>query len=136
MPSFGIKSKEHRDTCHYYIKVVLDEAIKIIDFSVLEGNRLESRQKRLFKEGKSKCDGIINKSKHQTIPSLAVDIAPYPIDFSDAEKARARFYHLMGVIKAIAHTKGIEFRFGMDWDGDNTYTDQSFDDLQHLEIII
>ena len=134
MASFGIKSRDILHTCDDRLQEILREAIKVIDFSVLEGYRSTETQQKYYKDGKSKLDGIIKRSKHQSYPSKAVDIAPYPIDFGDKEKARARFYHLMGVIKAISYQKGIPIRFGMDWDGDDNFEDQSFDDLPHLEL--
>lgn len=47
----------------------------------------------------------------------------------------------MGIFKAIAMrlksegniTYGV--RFGLDWDGDDTYRDQTFDDLPHAELV-
>jgi peptidoglycan L-alanyl-D-glutamate endopeptidase CwlK len=118
--------------------------IKIYDFSVIEGHRTQSTQQQYFKEGKSKLDGVNVKSKHQSLPSMAVDIMPFKKDtnaFSGHEKDDRRFYVLMGMVKAVAARLKFEgkithdVRFGLDWDGDDTFRDQTFDDLPHFELV-
>ena len=96
MPKFGETSRSRLDTCHPDLQRICERVIEVTDFSVLEGERTLEQQQKYFKEGKSKLDGVNQKSKHQSKPSNAVDIAPYPIDFNEKEKARARFYHLAG----------------------------------------
>lgn len=151
MYSFGKKSKAQLDTCHRDIQLILNELIKFYDFSVLEGIRTAERQKELFDAGKSKLDGVSLLSKHQGKPdtnrnivSYAVDIMPYSKGenaFSGDEKDDRRFYLMMGMVKAI--TKRLleegkithDVRFGLDWDGDDTFRDQTFDDLPHFELV-
>jgi len=65
------------------------------------------------------------------MPSVAVDIAPYPIDWNNIE----RFAQLGGIIKGIAHTKGVKIRCGFDWDCDGDITDHSFMDWPHIELV-
>ena len=141
MYSFGKVSKERLDTTHRDLQLVCNEVIKHIDFSILEGTRTLEQQQQYFKEGKSKLDGIAQKSKHQSLPSLAVDVAPYPIDFKNEDKAKARFYLLAGYF-FMASEKLFEegkinhkLRWGGDWDSDKEFKDQSFDDLPHFELI-
>lgn len=145
MASFGSKSQERLSTCHEDMQKICNFVIRFYDFSVLEGVRETARQQQLFAEGKSKLDGITKKSKHQPNEdgvSMAVDVAPYPIDFSDEPKTLARFYFLMGMMKMAAemlYDAGEithRLRFGLDWDMDNSFTDQNFDDLPHMELII
>jgi len=149
--TFGKKSTSELKTCHKDIQLILNEAIKIIDISVLEGIRSDIRQMSLYQEGKSHLDGITNKSKHQgkldeygNLVSYAVDIIPYikgENPFDKTPKNLARFYYLMGIIDGIAHKLYNEgkikhlVRFGLDWDGDHQFTDQNFDDLPHMELI-
>ena len=149
MYRFGRKSKEQLLSCHPDIQLILNEVIKYYDFSILEGIRSTIRQGKLFKEGRSKLDGIKKKSKHQgkkygnELVSYAVDIMPYKKGtnaFSGKKKDIARFYFLMGMVKAVSkklledglitHT----VRFGLDWDSDDIFTDQNFDDLPHFEL--
>lgn len=96
---------------------------------VIEGHRTEYDQNRYFLEGKSKV--TFPNSKHNTMPSKAVDIAPYPIDWKDKE----RFYELKKIIFEIAEKQGVKLRWGGDWDGDGDTTDQTFHDLVHFEIL-
>lgn len=136
MASFGKKSNEKIGQCHGDWRTILEEAIKVIDFSVYEGHRDPELQLKYFAEGKSK----VKFGKHNLKPSMAVDVAPYPIDFSNGLKKIARFYYLAGVIKTVAknlYSQGritTKVRWGGDWDGDNDFEDQTFDDLCHFEL--
>jgi len=142
---FGQRSKEQLGSCHPDIITVLSHCIRIVDFSVLEGVRTPERQMQLFIQHRTTLDGTTgHQSKHQPKEhgwSHAVDIAPYPIDFSDEATARARFYFLQGIVKGVSellYTNGVikhRIRQGCDWDGDMDFTDQHFDDLPHLELI-
>lgn len=141
---FSKKSRTRLETCHPDIQAICNEVIKAYDFSVLGGHRTLETQRAYFNEGKSKLDGIHKKSKHQASPSMAVDIMPYKKDtnaFSGHEKDDRRFYMLMGMVKAVAARLKEEgkithdVRFGLDWDGDDTFRDQTFDDLPHFELI-
>jgi len=144
MYNFGDKSKARLETCHPDIQLICKEVIKIYDFSVLEGHRTQETQARYFAEGKSTLDGVNKKSKHQSSPSMAADIMPYKKGsnaFSGHEKDDRRFYMLMGMVKAVAarlKEEGLithDVRFGLDWDGDDTFRDQTFDDLPHFELV-
>jgi peptidoglycan L-alanyl-D-glutamate endopeptidase CwlK len=128
MPSFGKTSNERKKECDYNLQIILDEAIKIVDFSILCGHRTEEEQNQALYEGRSKL--AFPKSKHNNYPSFAVDIAPYPIDWEDTD----RFYYLAGIIKGIAHSKGVKIRWGGDWDSDNDFKDNNFNDLPHFEL--
>jgi peptidoglycan L-alanyl-D-glutamate endopeptidase CwlK len=77
MPRFGSTSRSRLETCHQDIQRVLEHAIISFDFTVVEGHRTLEKQQEYFRNGASKCDGIEKKSKHQSLPSMAVDIAPY-----------------------------------------------------------
>lgn len=138
------KSLEKFKTLHPDLQKILSELIKVYDFAIIEGHRTLEQQQQYYKEGKSKLDGVNNKSKHQSYPSLAVDIMPYKKGtnaFSGDELDTMRFYFMMGMVKVIAHnlldkgeiSHGV--RFGLDWDGDDTFTDQTFHDLPHFELI-
>jgi hypothetical protein len=48
--------------------------ISPLDFAITSGLRTKEEQNKLFKQGKSKCDGIKNISKHQE--GKAIDICP------------------------------------------------------------
>lgn len=129
MYKFGRKSYERSLTCDPRLQDILNEAIKIIDFSVLCGHRGETEQNKAFNEGRSKLKWP--QSKHNSLPSMAVDIAPYPINWDDTE----RFAHLIGIVRGIAAMKGYKLRVGIDWDNDGDIRDHSFMDYPHIELI-
>ena len=114
MPSFGTKSQERLETCDPQIQLVLQEAIKHYDFSVLEGHRTEEKQQEYFESGASKVK--FPNSKHNVYPAMAVDVVPYPIDWDNLQ----RFKELSEVIKEACKTVGIEnLHWGFDlwqWD--------------------
>lgn len=106
----------------------MNEVIKHYDIVILCGFRGKDEQEKAVAEGKSKVH--FPNSKHNVTPSLAVDIAPYPIDWNDMK----RWWHLAGYVKATAERLGIKIRQGADWDGDNDFKDQKFIDLPHVEL--
>lgn len=128
MYSFGSRSKERLATCHQDIQFVMNEAIRMIDFTVLCGHRTKEEQDKAYKAGRSKLQ--FPQSKHNKTPSLAIDVAPWPIDWH----RKGRFYYMAGIIMGIARGMGIKMRFGGDWSMDGDITDQTFNDLPHFEL--
>jgi peptidoglycan L-alanyl-D-glutamate endopeptidase CwlK len=57
------------------------QVIKKTDFSVICGHRSKEDQDKAFAEGHSKLKWP--NSKHNKVPSEAVDIVPYPVDWND-----------------------------------------------------
>jgi len=129
VPNFGTESRKRLDTCDQDLIDICESVIQVYDFTVLEGFRSNARQDDLFRQGKSKLRA--GESAHNSNPSRAVDIAPWPIDWDDTR----RFYYLQGMIKQAAAQLGIEIRQGADWDGDGSFADQSFHDLPHVELL-
>jgi len=139
MSSFGSKSLENLSTCDLRLQIICNEAIKFIDFKVLEGHRGEEAQHAAFLSGASKLDWP--NGKHNLFPSRAVDVAPIyydrggQIDWRDIPA----FARLAGFLEAIAYLKGIKVRLGMDWDGDwrtaGHDPGESFLDAPHLEVL-
>jgi peptidoglycan L-alanyl-D-glutamate endopeptidase CwlK len=130
MPRYSQRSKDRLATCHNHLQVLFNEVIKHFDCTILEGTRDKEAQDKYFKEGKTKVK--YPNSKHNRFPSLAVDVAPYPVDWRNT----ARFYYFAGFVKGIAMQMGIKIRWGGDWDGDTEVRDQSFNDLPHFEVIL
>ena len=109
MPRFSRRSMAKLMTCHPSLREVLLEAIKVYDFSVLCGHRGKEDQNRAVAEGNSRLSWP--NSKHNSDPSMAVDLAPYPIDWDDLE----RFYYLATVVLAVACRKQIPLVWGGHW---------------------
>jgi|TARA_R110000824_G_scaffold354089_2_gene541173 hypothetical protein len=124
MPRFGKRSKERLKGVNSKLVNVLNELVKIMDVTIIEGLRTEARQNELLAQGKSKT----KYSKH--LEGKAVDLAPYPIDWKDRE----RFHYMGGMVRGIGQQMGVTIRWGGDWDSDGEIKDNGFDDLVHVEI--
>ena len=124
MPRFGKTSKERLKGVKPKLVNVLNELVKIMDVTIIEGLRTEARQKELVAQGKSKT----KYSKH--LQGKAVDLAPYPINWKDRE----RFHYMGGMVRGIGKQMGVRIRWGGDWDSDGDINDNKFDDLVHVEI--
>ncbi len=93
-----------------------------------EGHRSETRQNKLLEEGKTKV--AYPKGRHNSSPSLAVDVAPYPINWNDRE----RFHLFAGYVLGMARRMGYTLRWGGDWNMNFEVGDNQFDDFPHFEI--
>ena len=124
MPHFGKKSKQRLKGVDDKLITVLNELIKIMDVTIIEGVRSKERQAELLKQGATK----VKYSKH--MEGKAVDLAPYPIDWDN----RDGFHYMGGMIRGIAQQLNINVRWGGDWDSDGDVKDNSFDDLVHIEL--
>lgn len=136
MPKFGSRSKRRLEGVHPDLVEVLNEAIKYVDFTILEGVRSTDRQQELFDDGKSKT---LN-SKHLEQDDgygHAVDLALYHKDRPNVRwDDRDGFVALAFFIKGIATQMGIKIRLGVDWDGDFNIGEHSFFDGPHMEILL
>ena len=128
MPKFGKRSKNALSSCDERLIKVFDEVIKTVDCSVLEGHRGQSKQDKYYEEGKSKVK--YPSGRHNKLPSMAVDVAPYPIDWDDRE----RFHLFAGFVLGIAKSMGINLRWGGDWNQNFEVDDNKFDDFPHFEL--
>jgi len=128
MPSFSDASKAKLKTCDTRLQRLFEQVVREFDCTILEGHRGQEAQDKAFSEGKSQIRWP--NGKHNKVPSLAVDVAPYPIDWKDRE----RFTYFAGYVKGIAFMLGVPIRWGGDWDQDTEVDDNTFDDLPHFEI--
>lgn len=129
MAQFGTVSKERLATCEKPLQDLMNEVIKHFDCSIICGHRNQADQNKAVAEGMSKTPWP--ESRHNTYPSKAVDIMPYPIDWKDTN----RIYMFVGIVRGIATQMKIPIRCGADWDGDMQTKDQNFHDLPHIELI-
>lgn len=128
MPTFSLDSEKQLATCDPRLQKVLRTAILFVDFKVLEGHRDKASQEKAYREGKSQVRWP--NGKHNSLPSKAVDIAPWPIDWSDTE----RFVAVCNFIRGIAAGMGVTLRWGGDWDSDWNVKEERFRDYGHLEL--
>jgi len=136
---FGARSLERLNTCHPTLQYVIREAMiyDLMDFTVLVGHRDQAAQEEAFFKGASKLRWP--DSKHNSFPSLAIDIAPWPIRWGEVGgptriKDIGRFYKLAGIVLATSRQLEIPIRWGGDWNMNGDVYDQDFDDLAHFEL--
>ena len=145
MFTFGDKSKQKLASCHKDLILIMELAISIspIDFGISEGQRTTERQQKLFREGKSRIDGISKMGMHNYTPSMACDIFAYIPQQKNLAYDYATLTFLAGLITSCAnilHEKGAinnVVRWGGNWDSDDIIIkDQNFIDLPHFELQI
>ena len=129
MPSFGKTSTERLLHCHSYLQLLFEEVVKDFDCSILVGYRGKEEQEKMVTQKRSKLHWP--DSRHNRMPSMAVDVAPYPIDWEDTD----RFYFFAGYVTATAKRLGLKIRWGGDWDQDYDLSDNKFNDLVHFELV-
>lgn len=131
---FGSTSLARLATCDPRLQVVMRAAIAqgLMDMTVTEGHRDQATQDKYFNEGKSRVQ--FPNSKHNTMPSRAVDVAPYVNGNLSYDQRHC--CHLAGIILGIAASLGVKLRWGGNWDQDGEpVTDQDFQDLVHFELV-
>lgn len=109
MYKFSESSQEKLNSCHPFLQEICNELIKETDFTVLCGYRGKQEQNDAFAKGASKLK--YPKSKHNSSPSLAIDIAPYPVNWNN----HVAFKDLAIKFKHIAELKSINVTWGGDW---------------------
>ena len=115
--TLGPRSRKNLEGVHKDLQRVVERAIEITDkdFTVIEGLRSKSRQRKLVNDGKSKT----MNSRHLT--GHAVDIAPWPISWDWDE-----FYPIADAMKEAADELGVDLEWGGDW--------KSFPDAPHWQL--
>jgi len=129
MYKYSTQSEEKLKMCDSKIQKVMKKVIKIYDVSIIYGHRCSTQQFELYKKGRiekkynvkenywkivdkdkilTNCDGYDVKSKHNVKPSLAIDVAPYPLDWNN----EYRFYYMAGLIQGVAFSMKINLKWG------------------------
>ena len=137
--TLGPTSLKNLRGVHPALVSVVQRAIQITeqDFSVLEGIRTDERQAELYAQGRTKPGKIVTwtlKSPH--IPKAdgyghAVDLVPYPIDWSDLPK----FDAIAKAMFQAAEEVGVAIRWGADWDRDGIARERGETDSPHFELV-
>jgi len=129
MARFSRSSKSKLATTHLRLQELFKRVIRGYDCKVLCGYRDRGEQDKAFKSKRSTKS--YPQSKHNHLPSIAVDVVPYPIDWDDME----RFRHFVGYVEGVASMMGMKIRNGGDWDSDHEFDDQRFIDMPHFEYL-
>lgn len=109
MPQFSERSLKNLAQCDERLQRVAHEAIKHFDFTVICGHRGEAEQNAAYSRGASKLR--FPASKHNSLPSLAMDCTPVPLDWHDI----GAFQKMVKVMKEAAEVVGVKLTFGADW---------------------
>ncbi len=136
--TFGTTSAAKLSTCDDRIQRVMRRALGygLMDITVLEGVRTLEKQQEEFRAGRSEIDGVNKLSKHQEVPSRAVDVMPWPavVNGVNVWDDKQRFAVMAGLILAAAKEEGVALRWGGDWDGDGNNADSKLHDMPHFEL--
>ncbi|MCE7576184.1 M15 family peptidase [Aliivibrio fischeri] len=128
MNKFSPISATRLASCHPQLQAVFTKVLEICDCSILCGHRTEAEQNAL---PSTNTQVRFPNSKHNSVPSKAVDATPYPYDEDDRE----RFSYFAGIVIGVGASMGVAIRWGGDWDKDNELKDNGFDDLMHFELV-
>lgn len=132
---FGTISEYNLSSCSPSLQRLMREAIrrapKWLDFAITCGHRNRADQEKAFRDGASKKHWP--DSKHNSIPSLAVDVRPASPFNAEDWNDKLRFARLIGFIECVAIDLGIPIRVGLDFSGDGRTIDETFVDIPHIE---
>jgi len=120
MPSFGKRSKERLSSCHPDLQELLNSVITVQDCTIICGHRGMAEQQAAYDSKNSTVQ--FPNSKHNSCPSMAVDIAPWPLDWDDIQG----FKDLAETVKDCAKQLDIEIVWGGDW--------KTFKDYPHYQL--
>ncbi|MBN9067072.1 MAG: hypothetical protein J0H60_11600 [Rhizobiales bacterium] len=138
MAKFSAVSLARLESAHPLLQKVMHAAIEKYDFTILQSQRGRADQEEAFRKGNTHAH--FGQSAHNWSPAIALDVAPYPIDWKDA----ARFVALNKVIGCfnpetgfgygLAKDMQIPLRWGGDWNFNGKTTDEHLVDLPHYEL--
>jgi peptidoglycan L-alanyl-D-glutamate endopeptidase CwlK len=142
MNKWSKSSKEKLKTCHGDLQTLANFVLSVHDCTVVWGTRTQEQQDKLVLEGKSKLN--YPNSKHNTYPSLAIDLAPYVPSLSGVTWDREYSLYFAGIVLGCADTlykKGIinnMVRWGGNWSTvrDKSFKQISFYDGLHFELVM
>ncbi len=126
-----------------YIKNVL-----CIDHSILEGHRDKETQNRYYEQIPKVTNVQWPDSKHNSLPSMAVDVVPYVrikgikggIHWNNKDSViREKYYKDMVMFATIFKMVGLllfqtKITLGMDWNNNYSLLDNRFMDYPHAEL--
>ena len=133
-------SSKKLSTCDDRLQQLFNEVLKKMDFTVACGHRTMEEQNEEYKSGRSQLQ--YPNSKHNTYPSLAIDVYPYVNKRMVNGSQKYDLYQICffaGIVKATADQLNIPIIWGGDWNNDYIFdallNEKSFQDLPHFELI-
>jgi len=120
MPKLSAASRGRLAAAHPLLQQLFSAIAEEAPILVLDSQRGRVAQERAFSLGNSRAH--FGQSAHNWSPAIALDVAPYPIDWNNLD----RFRSLAAVVKAKAKALGIPIAWGGDW--------TSIKDFPHYEL--
>jgi peptidoglycan L-alanyl-D-glutamate endopeptidase CwlK len=131
MYKYSQRSKNNLATASEPLQILFNEVIKKVDVTVIYGHRNKQEQELMVSQGYSKLN--FPNSKHNSWPSQAVDVAPYPIDWNDLQRfanTAKIIFETWNELKAEGKVKGF-IRWGGNW---KTVYDESWKQVKWLDM--
>lgn len=124
MFKFSQKSLNKLSTVDARLQLLAKEVLKIskVDFGISYGLRTDTEQQEIYKTGASRCDGVINRSKHQD--GKAFDFVCYINNKITFEKKY--YYYIVGLMQVTASQLNININCGV-WF-------KNLEDCGHIEL--
>lgn len=127
-------------TCHQDLQILANTVLIYHDCKVITGHRTEPEQERMVREGKSKVHWP--NGKHNSLPSNAIDLAPYRPGQNPWEYEYSLYFagFVLGIADCL-HRKGAmqhRIRWGGNWSSQRdgrSFKDVSFYDGLHFELV-
>jgi peptidoglycan L-alanyl-D-glutamate endopeptidase CwlK len=132
--TFSAVSSNKLATAHDALIDAFTLALEIspVDFGISCGYRGEDAQIAAYNMGASKLNW--RDSKHNQVPSEAVDFFPYMAGRGIVWKDIRLFHLIAGVVLCAGRMRGNRLRWGGAWDGPLNGPGR-FEDLGHIELI-
>ena len=134
--AFSKSSLERRDTLHPDLQNLVDEILKFYDCSVLCGHRDKKEQDEAFENKKSHVKWP--NSKHNAYPSLAVDLALYPVKYKDDVRNVYFGGFVMGIAKNLKEDGHMDHSliWGGNFNDNDDFHDQTLIDYMHFQLVV
>lgn len=131
--SFSTASRLSRSKLHPSLRAIVDEAIKTVDFRILDATRGRAAQEQAFHLGHSKAH--FGDSAHNYVPAVAMDLFPSPYDWDTRKPEVMKAFQFMAQqVMFAAQQLKIPLRWGGDWDMDGKQNTTGLVDLPHFEL--
>jgi peptidoglycan L-alanyl-D-glutamate endopeptidase CwlK len=134
VPKFSQKSLAQLETCHADLQLLFARVVEEWDCKIETGHRGQRAQNAAYAHGKSKLEWP--RSKHNSRPSMAVDVYAYPVDVKN--RTRQVFFagYVLGVAASLYANGEMTHRIrsGSDFNQDRNTEDDGWD-CWHFELI-
>lgn len=135
MSTYSKQSKDKLSTTHPLLQQIFTTVLqKGFDHVILEGHRSKELQDQYVKQGLSQTPYPM--SKHNSLPAMAVDATPYPIDWNDKYRMAIFIGYVLATAEPILENTQYKLTSGIDWDNDTRTKDHNFLDFPHFELNI